>query len=197
MGLGAILLVAVALGTDAFSLAVGIGMNRVKTRQIVLIAATVMVFHVVMPLIGLIAGNFLGGLLGQMAVFVGGGVLVIIGLQMIRENLKKKAQVIPIREARKKLPGLRSAEIGHNTMTFSGILLLAASVSLDALSVGFSLGTWRVVIPLTVLIIGVVAGAMTAAGLLFGRRMSFWVGDRAGLIGGIVLIAIGVKMLVS
>jgi len=197
LGLGAILLVAIALGTDAFSLAVGIGMNRVRLKQIIVIASVVMVFHIVMPLIGLTLGSLLGELLGHLATVIGGGVLVVIGLQMAKESLKSHTQVFRFQHARKALPGRVRIRDSRFQMSITGVLLLAASVSLDALSVGFGLGTWRVSIPLTVLAMGVVAGSMTAAGLVFGRQLAAWVGERAETLGGAVLFIIGIKMLIT
>jgi len=72
---------------------------------------------------------------------------------------------------------------------------LAASVSLDALSVGFSLGTIRADIFMTVMIIGIIAGLMTGMGLVLGRIMGTRLGEKAELFGGLALLLIGIKLL--
>lgn len=73
--------------------------------------------------------------------------------------------------------------------------MFAASVSLDALSVGFSLGTIKADIFLTVISIGAIAGLMTGMGLVLGRILGTWLGDKAELLGGLALFLIGVKLL--
>ena len=75
-----------------------------------------------------------------------------------------------------------------------GLLVLGASVSMDALSVGFTLGTRQVDLLLTALVIGVVAGVMTLAGLLLGRFVGRRTGEKAVLLGGVILVAIGIRL---
>lgn len=74
------------------------------------------------------------------------------------------------------------------------LILAAASVSLDALTVGFGLGTLHANLAVTVITMGVVAGLMTGAGLILGRKVGAWLGEKAQFVGGIVLIAIGISM---
>jgi len=74
-------------------------------------------------------------------------------------------------------------------------MLMAASVSLDALTVGLGLGAMKVDLTVTVVTMGIVAGVMTFGGLLSGKRLSRSVGEKAELIGALILIAIGVKLL--
>jgi putative Mn2+ efflux pump MntP len=62
------------------------------------------------------------------------------------------------------------------------------------LSVGFSLGTVESQIGLAVLIIGTVAGIMMGSGLILGRYVGSWLGERAEVIGGVVLVLIGLRM---
>ncbi len=75
-----------------------------------------------------------------------------------------------------------------------GIYGLAGSVSLDALSVGFSLGTFVSKILLATLIMGFTAGIMTGGGVLLGRRVGTWLGSKAEALGGLILLLIGLRM---
>ena len=75
-----------------------------------------------------------------------------------------------------------------------GMLVMAGSVSLDALTVGFGLGTLQVNLVLTVLIMGAVAGIMTLTGFLLGKKMGPWLGEKAQILGGVILIIIGIEM---
>ena len=173
-----LILLAIALGTDAFSMCIGIGMAGVSRKQIVVISLTVLVFHIVMPLIGWYVGGFLGNLLGRVAAIAGAALLVYLGGRMIlavwREGVNESARFM--------------------VDNIWGIMLLAAGVSMDALSVGFTLGTRSVNLVQAAGLIGLVAGLMTFCGLVLGRFIGSWIGSRAQMAGGVVLVGIGVKL---
>ncbi len=169
---------AVALGTDAFSLCVGIGLTGLKRKQIFLISIIILLFHIFMPLAGWFAGGYAGDLLGRAAAVAGSLLLIYLGVRMLRTAWLNNGKAVP-------------AAAGFKLW---GLLLLGASVSIDALSVGFTLGIHRVNLLLTAGIIGLVAGLMAAAGLIFGRFLGRRIGARAQLAGGLVLIGIGVKL---
>lgn len=180
MGIYTVFALAVALGTDAFSMCLGLGIAGVTIRQILLISFTVLAFHILMPLAGWYAGGVAGTLAGRAASVAGALLLLYLGIKMVRSSLSGGGDMAP-------------KVVLVNTW---GLLLLAASVSMDALSVGFSLGTRQVNLPLTAGVIGVVAGVMTAAGLLLGRFVGTKAGERAVLGGGILLVIIGVRMVI-
>lgn len=175
-----LIFLAAALGTDALSLCVGIGMTGVNRRQIYLISTIILAFHIFMPLAGWLVGELAGGLLGRVAVVAGSLLLVYLGAKMVWTTLRERGKASP-------------NIIITNT---AGLFLLGASVSMDALSVGFTLGTRQANLLLTAGTIGAVAGAMSAGGLVFGRFLGNRVGEKAQLLGGLVLIAIGVKLLI-
>ncbi|MDD4238677.1 MAG: manganese efflux pump MntP family protein [Desulfotomaculaceae bacterium] len=179
MSLITLIILAIALGTDAFSLCVGIGLAGVNRRQIILISVTVLIFHIAMPLIGWLVGEFAGSLLGRVAAIAGSLLLVYLGIKMIWTTWRHRLEQAPARI----------------NFSVGGLLLLGASVSMDALSVGFTLGAHQVNLLLTAGLIGVVAGLMTFAGLFFGRFLVGWVGEKAQLLGGLVLVGIGIKMI--
>lgn len=156
------------------------------------LSLVVAVFHVVMPLAGMMLGQALGSIIGRLASGIGALVLIGLGGRMIYKVYRPSAEYIPFREARGALVHKKySTDFSLKRL---GVYLLAASVSLDALSVGFTLGTIRADIFMTVMIIGVVAGLMTGVGLVLGRMMGTWLGDKAELFGGLALFLIGVKL---
>jgi putative Mn2+ efflux pump MntP len=179
MDITTIIAIAVALGTDAFSMCVGLGMAGVTRRQVMVVTLAIMGFHIVMPLAGYYAGDIFGHLLGRAANIIGALVLVYLGVRMIRGAQRNES----------------CETTGIITANPAGLLMLAGSVSLDALSVGFTLGTQRVALGTAALAIGLVAGAMTLAGLVVGQRVGGLAGNKAVLIGGAVLIVIGIKLL--
>ncbi len=177
MSFPTIFLLAVALGTDAFSMCLGIGMTGVRRRQIFIISVTVLFFHILMPLAGWYIGSAAGSLAGRAAGIAGSLILIYLGSRMIWDVYRRDPE-----EPRVALV---------NTW---GLMVLAASVSMDALSVGFTLGTQKVNLLMVAVTFGIVAGVMTFSGLWLGRMLGRWVGGKAQLVGGIILLGIGVKL---
>ncbi|MGB9826349.1 MAG: manganese efflux pump, partial [Desulfofundulus sp.] len=127
-------------------------------------------------LLGFEAGELVGGLLGRAATIAGSVLLLYLGLRMIRDAFGEGEPRIVL-------------------LNNWGLFFLGASVSMDALSVGFTLGTLRTQLLLTVLTFGLVAGLMTLAGLVLGRCLGRVVGEKARLLGGFILVGIGFKLL--
>ncbi|SET07594.1 manganese efflux pump MntP family protein [Anaerobranca gottschalkii] len=173
-----VILMGLALGTDAFSLSIGIGMTKICLYKITQISCLIGFFHVVMPLIGVLLGELLGTALGEYGKYVGSFLIVIIGINMIYETRKGKKDVFNIK------------------LTGWSLIILAFSVSIDALTVGFGLGTVGFPLYLVVGIFGLLGGIMTAIGLTFGWFIGEWFGERSEFFGGLVLILLGIKMVV-
>lgn len=169
--------VSVALGMDAFSFSLALGLVGIRNRLAIRLAVTIGIFHVFMPLIGLWIGQKLGAMFGNIAVGIGAIILLFLGGKMIFGALKRG-------DGKSNIPRLEGL----------GIYALALSVSLDALSVGFSLGTFVKNILLATIIMGFTAGTMTGGGILLGRKVGTWLGSKAEVIGGVILFLIGLKM---
>lgn len=187
--------IAVALGADALSLALGLGVAGPSRRAVMRASFTVGVFHVFMPLAGLLVGSVLGVMVGRVAIWMGGVILVVLGLKMIWEGWPWRRTVYSFQMARKALEMSKS-----NSFSWGGILALGWSVSVDAFGVGVGLGAFVDKGSYSgffffVIILGVVAALMTAAGLLLGRWLSYEAGKGAEIFSGLVLAGIGVKML--
>ena len=84
-----IIIMAFALGMDAFSVSLGMGMYKLRFRQIFTIGVTIGIFHIIMPLLGIITGRFLSAQFGEIATYIGGGLLLILGVQMIWSSLSR------------------------------------------------------------------------------------------------------------
>ncbi|MGI6366600.1 MAG: manganese efflux pump MntP family protein [Bacillota bacterium] len=173
-----LLLMAAALGADAMSLCVGIGLRGVSWREVLRVSLVIGFFHVGMPLLGALGGHFFGMLAGGIARVLGAGLVALIGVRMIRECL-----------------GGKENPCSQWTLTGFPLLALATGVSIDALSVGFGLGAFGYNIFATALTFGVFSAAMSALGLVFGCRMGKLVGERGELIGGFVLLVLAIHML--
>lgn len=178
MSLLTLFLLAVALGTDALSLCIGLGISGVTRRQVWLLTVTIFIFHILMPVAGYYIGDLVGSYVDRIAALVGAFILVFLGARMLKHGLTGEVEEQKVLLA--------------NT---GGLLILSASVSMDALSVGFTLGTQDVNLWQAALVMGIVAGIMTYMGLIFGRRAGNWLGEKAQMAGGVILIAIGIKLL--
>lgn len=171
-----LMLMALALGMDAFSVGLGMGMYKLRLRKIFNIGITIGLFHVWMPLVGLIAGKFLSDKFGAFASFIGGLLLILLGVQMVWSSLKKGEEKV-------------ISPIGF------GLLLFALSVSLDSFSVGLTLGIYGAKTIMVLLCFGIVATVQTWAGLLLGRKVQSWMGPYSEALGGAILLAFGLKLL--
>ena len=165
-----------ALGLDAFSVGLGMGVIQLKFKQIINIGIVIGLFHVIMPLLGMIIGYELSENLGRFAVLLGGFLLMGIGFHMIYSTLFGK-------------------EENKYSPTGVGLLLFAFSVSVDSFSVGISLGTFGAKTWLTILLFGIISTILTWAGLLLGRRVEQELGKFGELLGGSFLLIFGIKLL--
>ncbi len=172
-------LLAVALGLDAFSLCVGIGLAGIRLRQVMRVSGTIGAFHVMMPLIGVALGQVLVPFVGSLATLLGGLLLSFLGLHMLWHASRGHAQPTGV------------------YLSGTGLLLFALTVSLDALSVGFSLGLLAGSAALAVALFGLMGFLMAGFGLLVGRRVGRWLGEYSEAFGGLILVAFGFKLIVG
>ncbi|MDQ7093018.1 manganese efflux pump MntP family protein [Desulfosporosinus sp. PR] len=192
MNLVWVIALAVALGSDAFSLSLAIGLSGIRKGLMLKFILVVGLFHVVMPLSGMVLGQALGTILGQFASCIGALVIIGLGGHMLYKVYRPTEESFSFSRAKEALVQKKLfMDISYKGWS---LYVLAASVSLDALSVGFSLGTFGVNILLTVAVIGFTASAMTGVGLVLGRVMGTRLGDRAELFGGLALLLIGFKL---
>lgn len=175
---------ALALGTDAFSVAVVLGIHQYSIMQIFNISFVIGLFHIFMPLIGVYGGNFVKKILeNNFTIFHGTGVFDYIGAGML--ILLGGYMVVESR--------LHDVDDQFNfVLKGAGLLFLGLSVSFDSLSVGISLGILNFSI-IIVLIFGIVAAFMMGSGLYIGSKLGPWCGKRAQLIGGFALIVLGFR----
>lgn len=171
-----LIIMAFALGMDAFSIGLGMGMFQIRLRQIFKIGITIGIFHVLMPMLGMLTGQFLSERFGEIAAVIGGGLLLVLGLQMIWS-------------------GFRDKEESLITPVGFGLLLFSLSVSLDSFSVGLTLGIYGAKIVLVLICFGVGACILTWMGLLLGRKVQGWLGTYSEALGGSILMIFGIKLL--
>ncbi|ADY57549.1 UPF0059 membrane protein yebN [Syntrophobotulus glycolicus DSM 8271] len=172
-----VIAVAVGLGMDAFSFALALGLTGIRKAFVWRMVLTIALFHVFMPWAGFCLGSMAGDLFGIVASVFGAILVVALGLKMIYNVLKGNGDSIQV-------AGLQSWRL----------YVLAFSVSLDAWSMGFSLGTMVNDILRAIIIIGLTAGIMTGGGILLGNKLGTGLGSNAQVLGGCILLGIGIKM---
>lgn len=172
--------IAIALGCDAFSVAVGVGARGFDWRRAFRLAFHFALFQFLMPLIGLAIGRATAGLIGHMGQWVASAGLVVIGVRMAWEARKYR-----------KLHMVRS----DPTRGWS-LVILSVSTSVDALVAGFSLGLLGVNVFAACGVIGVMAGVMTIGGMALGHTAARTWGHWAEFVGGILLVGLAVMFVV-
>lgn len=177
-----IILIAFALAMDAFAVSITLGMKKgCNNTTLALKAALVFSgFQAMMPLIGFALGDLFKDHFDSFGSIIAFILLVLIGLNMIREWYTGN-------EIDKKSPK-------REFSSWSNILLLGIATSIDAFSVGFSLSLIDLNIYISALIIGVVTFGLSYFGVHCGIKLGCKF-TKAELIGGLILILIGFRVL--
>jgi putative Mn2+ efflux pump MntP len=163
----------------AVAIATGIVLGKVSGRQTFRLSWHFGLFQFLMPVIGWLAGLSVERYLSGYDHWLAFGLLVIIGGKMIREALREHGEEGPVSDPTRGV----------------SLVLLSVATSVDALAVGLSLGVLRVRIWYPAVVIGVVAGTLTAVGMHLGAPLGNRVGRGMEILGGLVLIGIGFKIL--
>jgi putative Mn2+ efflux pump MntP len=173
---------ALALAMDAFAVALGTGavLSRLTGRHLFRLGFHFGLFQALMPVIGWLAGLTIMQWVEAWDHWIAFTLLAIIGARMIYEAFSDEEKT----DERDPTKGL-------------SLVLLSIATSIDALAVGFSLSVIGVSIWMPALVIGLVAGILTIAGMLLGGRIGDRWGSRVEIFGGLVLIAIGIKILIE
>lgn len=176
-----ILLIAVGLAMDAFAVAVckGLAMRRPGLRSVAVVGLWFGLFQALMPVIGYLLGSSFYSYIADYDHWIAFGLLALIGANMIREALSDEDEGV------------------DDSTGFRVMLVLAVATSIDALAVGISLAMTGDDIVTSAAVIGVVTFLISAAGVKVGSLFGDRFGRKAELAGGIVLIAIGLRILLE
>ena len=188
MGLGELVLLAMGLAMDAFAVSVTNGMclKRCGLREVLAMALTFGTFQAAMPVLGYWGGSLFYEQIKFVDHWIAFGLLAFLGIRMILEGIK----------TRRERQGEGCAVEGES-LTFQLLLIQGVATSIDALAVGISLSAVQANIVSAALIIGVVTAALCFVATFMGRRFGTILNDKAELLGGIILVAIGVKILIG
>jgi putative Mn2+ efflux pump MntP len=174
-------LVAGALAMDSFSVSItnGLAARPVKVVNALKIGLFFGAFQALMPVVGWFAGIHVLDLIAGFDHWIAFGLLTFIGCRMIYEAVKAESHKL-----------LGSPRIGV-------LLTLAVATSIDALAVGLSFSFLRLPIIVPAVMIGVVAFGLSFLGVYLGRALGHVLGNRVEILGGVILVVIGLRILVE
>jgi len=172
--------VASGLSMDSFAVSVvnGFCIEKLRIKNILLIAVSFTVFQSLMPVLGWFAGNSIESYIRSIDHWIAFALLLYLGIRMVYNGSKDTAQ--------------RSCK----EIRLPEILTQSFATSIDALAVGLSLAVLKVPILLPVVIIGVTTFIFSVAGLIIGKYSGKKFRRGSEIIGGVILILIGVKILI-
>ena len=181
MGIAELFILAVGLSMDAFAVSVckGLSIQKLKPRHAVIVGAWFGAFQALMPAIGWLLGSAFADMIEAVDQWIAFVLLALIGGNMIREALGHEE------------------EDADPSLAPIAMLLLAVATSIDALAVGVTFAFLRVAVVPAVTLIGVCTFAISAAGVKIGNVFGARYKSRAELLGGIVLVLIGLKILLD
>lgn len=180
MGIIELLLTSIGLGMDAFAVSVckGLSMKKMSLKKTGIIALYFGGFQAMMPLIGYYLANFFKDKVTEISNIVAFFLLVFIGAKMIKEAFED------------------DSENCNDSIDFKTMIILAIATSIDALAVGISLSFLNANIWISILSIGIITFSLSILGVKIGNIFGDKFEKKAEIVGGIILILIGFKILI-
>ena len=174
-----LLLISIGLAMDAFAVAVckGLAMKKFELKNVLKVGIYFGVFQALMPTFGYVLGKNFENLIVSIDHWIAFILLLILGINMIRETFKDE-------------------EVNDN-FDIKTMIPLAIATSIDALAIGITFAFLRVNIFEAVLLIGIITMVMSFLGCIIGKKFGDKFEKKAQILGGIILILIGVKILLE
>lgn len=182
MGIFDLLLTGIALSMDAFAVSIGKGLSvkQLRPHHSLIVGAYFGGFQALMPLLGFLLASSFAEYIRRFDHWIAFALLVLIGANMLREALSSGEE-----EA-------ANASFGVKTM-----LPLALATSIDALATGVTFAMTQTNIWLAISIVGATTFVFSAAGLKIGNVFGNKYRSKAELLGGVILILMGSKILIE
>lgn len=174
-------LLALSLSFDTFAVSVTSGLicNKIKFRQALRFSIIMAAFQGVMPFIGWLTGQSVSTYIDAFDHWIASGLLFFVAFRMIAATMSNHSTST------------------MNPLKLRTVLMLAFATSIDALAVGISIAFIELDILLAIFIIGAVTFLAAMLGLLIGKKSAVKFGKPLEILGGLILIAIGIKILIS
>lgn len=182
MEYASVIIIAIGLAMDAFAVSVasGAAYKQLHVKHAFRMAAFFGGFQAFMPLIGALAGLSIKAYIQEIDHWIAFTILSIIGGKMIYESFK-----------------IAETEKNFNPSNMLVLLSLSVATSIDALVVGITLSLVISNIITAVIIIGIVTFLLSYMGVYIGKRFGHFFENKIEAVGGLVLIALGIKILLK
>lgn len=199
MDIISIVLIAVGLSMDAFAVSVsnGISIRDLKLRHALKIGLYFGVFQALMPLAGWFAGSQFKEYIITIDHWIAFILLAFIGGKMIREAYTDSCEISGSGDVVSEMAITGREEVRENPLRMGRLLVLAVATSIDALAVGISFAFLNISILWTASLIGMITFVICVAGVYIGRKFGCLFQKKAEIIGGLILIFIGLKILME
>lgn len=171
-----ILLVAIALSMDTFSVSLSLGTANIEIKKGILLSIITGIMHFIMPLLGMVIGTFLLEFLPFEHDFFLGMIFLILGIKMIYDLFIEKEENI--------------------NLNFLGIILFSISVSFDAFTTGIGLPVITNKIFMAILIFMIVSYLFTMLGIILGKFVNQKIGKISSIIGIIILLTMSLYLII-
>lgn len=173
-----LLALVIPLSLDTFAVSASLGLAGLSARERWRLSLIMSGFEAVMPLLGFAAGAVAGQALSSFADYVAAGLLVLVGLLMLRGD-----DAVGDDRVASRMRGLAMVGVG-------------VSVSLDELAIGLVIGLLRLPVVAVALLIGAQALVASQLGAALGSRLSGGIGERTEQAAGVLLILLGAGLAV-
>ena len=182
MGLFTIIIVAVGLAMDAFAVSIvsGAAYKQLKIKHAFRLAVFFGGFQALMPLIGSLAGLSIKQYIANYDHWVAFALLSAVGCKMVYESSKIKPD-----------------DKNFDPSNIFTLLILSIATSIDALTVGITLPLLALSLIKAVIIIGLITFLLSYIGVSVGRKFGHFFESKIEALGGLVLIALGAKILLE
>lgn len=181
MGILEIFLISIGLAMDAFAVSVckGLSIKNLNIRKTIIIALYFGIFQALMPALGYLLGHTFQNLVTTIDHWVAFVLLLFIGGKMIKDSFTEEN------------------DKANDNVDFKSMIILAIATSIDALAVGITFAFLNTNLINSISIIGIVTFVLSLIGVNIGNKFGNKLQNKAELIGGIILIAMGLKILLE
>lgn len=182
------ILLGVGLAMDAFSVSLANGLNEPKMspRRMTLIAGVFAVFQLLMPLIGWVCVHTIVQYFRAFEALIPWIALALLGFiggKMLKEGIAGNEE---------------EAQSQKGRLSLGALMLQGIATSIDALSVGFAIADYDLISALlAAFLIGIVTFVICIGGLIIGKKAGTRLSGKAGILGGVILILIGLEIFIS
>ncbi|MBR3720356.1 MAG: manganese efflux pump [Clostridia bacterium] len=176
-----IILVGIGLSMDAFAVSIckGLSMKKIEMKNIIIVGTYFGVFQAIMPLTGYLLGTTFSELVISIDHWIAFILLTTIGSKMLKEAY------------------CNNDEDENDNLDFKTMIVLAIATSIDALAIGITFAFFEINIIKAISIIGFLTFTISSVGVIIGNKFGHKFQGKAEVIGGIILIIIGIKILIE